>query len=157
MFTLTSFSKQSASWRVLEICVLCAQSTDSQKTYSVNTLVPAATASTGGGGGNNLLGGNNGKDPKSICIFVESNQYIVCSAKSIFVLVHGRYCRTMLKFFQLFTGTSCWRITLNEATDRKKTDVKRAFSLIFDHRDQLSKIQYLTEHNCILTRGLHLL
>ena len=56
LFTLTSFSKQSASWRVLEICVLCAQSTDSQKTYSVNTLVAAATASTGGGG-NNLLGG----------------------------------------------------------------------------------------------------
>ena len=35
LFTLTSFSKQSASWRVLEIFVLCAQSIDSQKTYSV--------------------------------------------------------------------------------------------------------------------------
>ena len=46
---------------------MCALSTDSQKTYSVNTLVAAATASTGAGEvGNNLLGwggGNNGKDP----------------------------------------------------------------------------------------------
>ena len=34
LFTLTSFSKQSASWQVLEICELCALSTDSRKTYS---------------------------------------------------------------------------------------------------------------------------
>ena len=58
MFTLTSFSKQSASWKVLETCELCALSTDSLKTYSVNTLVAAATASTGGG--NNPLGGGGG-------------------------------------------------------------------------------------------------
>ena len=51
LFTLTSFIVQSASWKVLEICELCALFTDSQKTYSVNTLVAAATASTGGGGG----------------------------------------------------------------------------------------------------------
>ena len=50
LFILTSFSKQSASWKVLEICELCALSTDSKKTYSVNTLVAAATASTWGGG-----------------------------------------------------------------------------------------------------------
>ena len=48
LFTLTSFSKQSASWKILEICEMCALSTDSQKTYSVNILVAAATASTGG-------------------------------------------------------------------------------------------------------------
>ena len=63
LFIFTSFSKQSASWKVLENCELCALSTDSQKTYSVNTLVAAATASTGRGGGNNPLGGRNGKDP----------------------------------------------------------------------------------------------
>ena len=45
------YFKQSAAWKVLEICEMCALSTDSQKTYSVNTLVAAATASTGGGGG----------------------------------------------------------------------------------------------------------
>ena len=51
LFTLTSFSKQSFSSKVLEICELCALYTDSQKTYSVNnTLVATATASTGGGG-----------------------------------------------------------------------------------------------------------
>ena len=49
LFTQTSFIKQSASWKVLEICALCALSADSQKTYSVNTLVAAATASIGGG------------------------------------------------------------------------------------------------------------
>ena len=57
LFTLTSFSKQSASWKVLEICELCALSTVSQKTYSLNTLVAAATASTGG---DNPLGGGGG-------------------------------------------------------------------------------------------------
>ncbi len=54
LFILTSFSKQSASWKVLEICEMCALSTDSPKTYSgINTctLVAAATASTGGGEG----------------------------------------------------------------------------------------------------------
>ena len=35
LFFLTSFSKQSASWKVLEICEFCALSTDSRKTYSV--------------------------------------------------------------------------------------------------------------------------
>ena len=50
LFTLTSFSKQSASWKVLEICEWCALSTDSQM-YSVNTLVAVPTARTWGGGG----------------------------------------------------------------------------------------------------------
>ena len=36
LFFLTSISKQSASWKVLEICEMCALSTDSPKTYSVN-------------------------------------------------------------------------------------------------------------------------
>ncbi len=36
LFIVTSFSKQSASWKVLEICEMCALSTDSPKTYSVN-------------------------------------------------------------------------------------------------------------------------
>ena len=36
LFIVTSFSKQSASWKVLEICEMCALSTDSPKTYPVN-------------------------------------------------------------------------------------------------------------------------
>ena len=50
LFTLTSFNKQFISWKVLEICELCALSNALQKTYSVNTLVAAAIASTEGGG-----------------------------------------------------------------------------------------------------------
>ena len=49
LVTLTSLNKQSASWKVIEISEVCALFTESQKTYSVNTLVAAATASTGGG------------------------------------------------------------------------------------------------------------
>ena len=44
---LISFSKHSDSWKVLQICELCALSTDSQKMYSVNTMVAVATVSTG--------------------------------------------------------------------------------------------------------------
>ena len=47
--TLASFSKQLGYWEVLQICELCAVSTDSQKMNSVITLVAVATASTGGG------------------------------------------------------------------------------------------------------------
>ena len=36
LFIVTSFSKQSTSRKVLEICEMCALSTDSPKTYSVN-------------------------------------------------------------------------------------------------------------------------
>ncbi len=36
LFIVTSFSKQSASWKLLEICEMCALSTDSPKTYPVN-------------------------------------------------------------------------------------------------------------------------
>ena len=50
-FTLTSFSKQSASWKVLEIGELSALSSDSQKKYWVSKLVAVGTASNGGGGG----------------------------------------------------------------------------------------------------------
>ena len=39
LFTLTSFRKQSGSWKVLEICELCAVSSDLQKMYSVNKLI----------------------------------------------------------------------------------------------------------------------
>ncbi len=39
LFIVTSFSKQSASWKVLEICEMCALSTDSPKTYSVNKFM----------------------------------------------------------------------------------------------------------------------
>ncbi len=52
LFILPSFSKQSASRKVFDICELCAQSTDSPKTYSLKntcTLVTAAAASTVGG------------------------------------------------------------------------------------------------------------
>ena len=67
LFILTSISKQSASWKVLEICELCALSTDSRKTYSVNKYMYTGSSSYsfdwGGiirwGGG----GWRNGKDP----------------------------------------------------------------------------------------------
>ena len=44
-FILTSFSKQSASWKVLEICEMCALSTDSPKTYSVNKYMYTGSSS----------------------------------------------------------------------------------------------------------------
>ena len=53
LFILTSFSKQSASWKVLEICEL---SSDSRKTYSVNKYMYTGSSSysfdnpLGGGG-----------------------------------------------------------------------------------------------------------
>ena len=71
LFILTSFSKQSASWMVLEICELCALSADSRKTYSVNKYMYTGSSSYSfdWGGGNNPLGaggggGRNGKDPQ---------------------------------------------------------------------------------------------
>ena len=54
LFILTSFSKQSASWKVLEICEFCALSTDSRKTYSVNKYMYSGSSSYSfdwGGGG----------------------------------------------------------------------------------------------------------
>ena len=66
LFILTSVSKQSASWKVLEICELCALSTDSQKTYSVNKYMYTGSSSSysfdWGGGGNNPLGGGGGEE-----------------------------------------------------------------------------------------------
>ena len=63
LFILTSFSKQSAFWQVLEIFEMCALSTDSPKTYSVNKYMYTGSNSYsfdwGGGGGN-------GKDPISL-------------------------------------------------------------------------------------------
>ena len=70
LFILTSFSKQSASWKVLEICELCALSTDSRKTYSVNKYMYTGSSSYSfdwGGGGNNPLGGKKRKRPK-LCL-----------------------------------------------------------------------------------------
>ena len=72
LFILTSFSKQSSSSKVLEICELCALSTDSQKAYWVNKHMYTGSSGYsldwgGGGGGDNPLGGgggDNGKDPK---------------------------------------------------------------------------------------------
>ncbi len=58
LFILTSFSKQSSSRKVLEICELCALSTDSRKTYSVNKYMYTGTGSYGFD-----WGGRNGKDP----------------------------------------------------------------------------------------------
>ena len=43
---------------------MCALSTDSQKTYLVNTLVGAATTLTGG---KNPLGGKKRKRPEKFC------------------------------------------------------------------------------------------
>ena len=54
LFILPSFSKQSASWKVLEICELCSLSTDSRKTYLVNNYMYTGRGSYGfdwGGGG----------------------------------------------------------------------------------------------------------
>ena len=71
LFILTSFSKQSASWKVLKICELCALSTDSRKTYSVNKCMYTGSSSYsfdwggGGGGGNNPLGGKKRKRPRN--------------------------------------------------------------------------------------------
>ena len=67
LFTLTSFSKQSASWKVVEIREMCALSTVSQKTYSVNTLVAAARTSPMG---NNFAGGCVGIMEKTLKIIV---------------------------------------------------------------------------------------
>ena len=65
LFTLTSFSKQSASWKVLEICELCALSTDSRKTYSVNKYMYTGSSSYSfDWGGNNPLGGKKRKRPE---------------------------------------------------------------------------------------------
>ena len=72
LLILTSFSKQSASWKVLEICELCALSTDSRKTYSVNKYMYTGSSSYSydwGGGGIIRWGGGgerNGKDPYSV-------------------------------------------------------------------------------------------
>ena len=61
LFILTSFSKQSASRKVLDICELCALSTDSRKTYLVNNYMYTGRGSYGFDWG----GGRNGKDPIS--------------------------------------------------------------------------------------------
>ena len=63
-FILTGFSKQSASWKVLEICEFCALSTDSRKTYSVyvHWYLYTGCSSYGFDWG----GGRNGKDPISL-------------------------------------------------------------------------------------------
>ena len=45
LFILTSFSKQSASCKVPEICELCALSTDSRKTYSVSKYMYTGSSS----------------------------------------------------------------------------------------------------------------
>ena len=63
LFILPSFSKQSASWKVLEICELCALSTDSRKTYLVNNYMYTGRGSYGFDWGG---GRRNGKDPISI-------------------------------------------------------------------------------------------
>ena len=51
LFILTSSSKQSASWKVLEICELRALSTDSPKTYSVNKYMYTGSSSYSFDGG----------------------------------------------------------------------------------------------------------
>ena len=62
LFILTSFSKQSASWKVLEICELCALSTDSRKTYSViKYMYTGSSGYSFDWGGNNPLGGGGKK------------------------------------------------------------------------------------------------
>ena len=45
LFILPSSSKQSASWKVLELCELCALSIDSPKTYSVNKYIYTGSSS----------------------------------------------------------------------------------------------------------------
>ena len=67
LFILTSFSEQSASWKVLEICELCALSTDSRKTYSVNKYMYTGSSSYSfDWGGNNPLGGKKRKRPQML-------------------------------------------------------------------------------------------
>ena len=45
LFILTSFSKQSASWRRYLVFVNCVQSTDSRKTYQVNKYMYTGSSS----------------------------------------------------------------------------------------------------------------
>ena len=49
LFTLTSFSKQSASWKVLEIFELCALSTDLQGVFNEYTGSSSCSFNWGGG------------------------------------------------------------------------------------------------------------
>ena len=88
LFILTSFSKQSASWKVLEICELCALSTDSRKTYSVNKHIYTGSSSYSfewgeiirwGGGG----GGRKGKDPALIQNTFRSVSALLITWKSL--------------------------------------------------------------------------
>ena len=58
---------------------MCALSTDSQKTYSLNTLVAAATYSTGG---NNLLGGG-GVTEKTRIVTILTNDILFISSNSV--------------------------------------------------------------------------
>ena len=84
LFILTGFGKQSASWKVLEICELCALSTDSRKTYSVNKYMYTGSSSYSFDWGGEIIrwgGGRNGKDPSSEqrWFFVDSKMTIVSS------------------------------------------------------------------------------
>ena len=63
LVTSTSFSKQSASCKVLDICELSALSSDSEKMTSVITLVAVPTTSTAG---KNMLGRITDKRSKSL-------------------------------------------------------------------------------------------
>ena len=64
LFTLTSFSKQSASWKVLEICELCALPTDSRKTFSVNKYMYTGSSSYSFDWGEIIRWGGGGRDGK---------------------------------------------------------------------------------------------
>ena len=97
MFNLTSLNKQSASWKILEICELCAASTDSQKMYSVNTLVAVDTNSIGG---KYPLGGTEKARPQNnfVRTFVEKADF---GNEFLFSLVFT--INEVFNFFPLFS------------------------------------------------------
>ena len=90
LFILTSFSKQSASWKVLEICELCALSNDSRKTYSVNKYMYTGSSSYSfdwGGGGIIRWGrGRNEKDPTT------ENHKLCSKQKFLRILSSLKWC-----------------------------------------------------------------
>ena len=119
MFILTSFTKQSVSWKVVEICELSALSTDSQKTYSVNTLVAAAKASTRGvwgGGGYNPLGGGgggrNGKDPRTTVLILVFKEFPQINSTIDFCTLCKRVSRFFLEKLSSHSAVNFRRGTL---------------------------------------------
>ena len=106
LFILTSISKQSAFWKVLEICELCALSTDSRKIYSVNKYMYTGSSSYSfdWGGGIIRWGGRvrNGKDP----ILQEINHVYTLRSDNLCISPKSKHNQPLeVKFDEFYT---CW-------------------------------------------------